>query len=48
MSNDSGSKLFQFPSPYRASGLLLHVTSLPAPYSVGDVGRAMIASINRR
>ena len=27
-----------FPSEYRASGLLLHVTSLPSPYGTGDVG----------
>jgi 4-alpha-glucanotransferase len=27
-----------FPPQYRASGVLLHVTSLPSPYGVGDVG----------
>ena len=27
-----------FPPDYRASGLLLHVTSLPSPYGIGDVG----------
>lgn len=27
-----------FPSGYRASGLLLHVTSLPSPYGIGDLG----------
>jgi len=27
-----------FPPAYRASGLLLHVTSLPSPYGIGDVG----------
>ncbi len=27
-----------FPLEYRASGLLLHVTSLPSPYGVGDLG----------
>jgi 4-alpha-glucanotransferase len=27
-----------FPAQYRASGVLLHVTSLPSPYGVGDVG----------
>jgi len=27
-----------FPPHYRASGVLLHVTSLPSPYGVGDVG----------
>jgi 4-alpha-glucanotransferase len=29
-----------FPPEYRASGLLLHFTSLPSPYGVGDVGPA--------
>ena len=27
-----------FPPGYRASGLLLHVTSLPSPYGIGDLG----------
>ena len=27
-----------FPPQYRACGLLLHVTSLPSPYGIGDVG----------
>ena len=27
-----------FPPQYRASSLLLHVTSLPSPYGIGDVG----------
>ena len=40
MSNDSSLKLPPFPSSYRASGLLLHVTSLPSPYGIGDVGPA--------
>jgi hypothetical protein len=29
-----------FGSDYRASGLLLHVTSLPSDYGIGDVGPA--------
>jgi len=41
-----------FPAGYRASGLLLHVTSLPSPYGIGDVGpaallRAMTKDSNR-
>ena len=36
MSNDSGPNLPPFPSSYRASGLLLHVTSLPSSYGIGD------------
>src|SRR5262245_20299040 len=27
-----------FQPDYRASGILLHVTSLPSPYGIGDVG----------
>jgi 4-alpha-glucanotransferase len=27
-----------FPPNYRASGILLHITSLPTPYGIGDVG----------
>jgi len=36
-----------FPSAYRASGLLLHVTSLPSPYGIGDVGPAALTWIDR-
>jgi 4-alpha-glucanotransferase len=32
---------------YRASGLLLHVTSLPSPYGTGDVGPAALTWIDR-
>ena len=39
------------PSPflpdYRASGLLLHVTSLPSRYGIGDVGPAALAWIDQ-
>src|SRR4029450_13048442 len=47
MSNDSSPKLPPFPSSYRASGLLLHVTSLPSPYGIGDVGPTAIAWIDK-
>jgi len=47
MSNDSSPKLPPFTSSYRASGLLLHVTSLPSPYGIGDVGPAAIAWIDQ-
>jgi 4-alpha-glucanotransferase len=41
MSDDSRpADLPPFPAEYRASGLLLHVTSLPSPYGIGDVGPA--------
>src|SRR5947208_7562290 len=36
-----------FPPEYRASGVLLHVTSLPSPYGIGDVGPAALAWIDR-
>ena len=36
-----------FPPNYRASGLLLHVTSLPSPYGIGDVGPSSLAWIDR-
>jgi 4-alpha-glucanotransferase len=36
-----------FPPQYRASGLLLHVTSLPARYGIGDVGPAALAWVDR-
>src|SRR4029453_5247686 len=36
-----------FPPAYRASGVLLHVTSLPTPYGIGDLGPAAVAWIDR-
>lgn len=36
-----------FPAGYRASGVLLHVTSLPSPYGIGDVGPSALAWIDR-
>jgi 4-alpha-glucanotransferase len=47
MSDDTGPNLPPFPSSYRASGLLLHVTSLPSRYGIGDVGPAAIAWIDQ-
>jgi 4-alpha-glucanotransferase len=35
-----------FAAGYRASGLLLHVTSLPSPYGIGDVGPAALGWID--
>ena len=35
-----------FPPQYRASGLLLHVTSLPSPYGIGDVGPTAVKWID--
>lgn len=36
-----------FPSECRASGLLLHVTSLPSPYGIGDLGPGALSWIDR-
>lgn len=35
-----------FPREYRASDLLLHVTSLQSPYGVGDAGPTAVSWIN--
>jgi 4-alpha-glucanotransferase len=40
-------RLPPFPAEYRASGLLLHVTSLPSPYGIGDLGPAAVAWVDR-
>ncbi|MGA8440085.1 MAG: 4-alpha-glucanotransferase [Candidatus Sulfotelmatobacter sp.] len=42
-----GSPVPPFPSEYRASGLLLHVTSLPSPYGIGDLGSSAFSWIDR-
>jgi len=36
-----------FPPEYRGSGLLLHVTSLPSSYGIGDLGPSAFAWIDR-
>src|ERR1700733_13966919 len=36
-----------FPPEYRASGLLLHVTSLPSPFGIGDLGSSAYSWIDR-
>jgi 4-alpha-glucanotransferase len=36
-----------FPAEYRASGVLLHVTSLPSRYGIGDLGPGALAWIDR-
>ncbi len=36
-----------FPGEYRAAGVLLHVTSLPSRYGIGDLGPAAFAWIDR-
>jgi 4-alpha-glucanotransferase len=43
----NGASLHSFLPQDRASGLLLHVTSLPSPYGVGDMGPAALAWVDR-
>jgi 4-alpha-glucanotransferase len=45
--NPNAKSVAPFPPEYRASGLLVHVTSLPSPYGVGDVGPSAVAWIDR-
>jgi 4-alpha-glucanotransferase len=48
MSNSGGPPhIPPFPPEYRASGLLLHVTSLPSPYGIGDLGSSAFSWVNR-
>ena len=35
-----------FPPDYRASGLLLHITSLPSPYGIGDLGSSAFSWVD--
>ena len=39
--------LIPFAAKYRASGVLLHISSLPSPYGIGDVGPAAFAAVDR-
>ena len=43
----SGTAFHHFHRRYRASGVLLHVSSLPSPYGIGDVGPAALAWVDR-
>jgi len=36
-----------FPPDYRSSGILLHVTSLPSPYGIGDLGPSAFSWVDR-
>jgi 4-alpha-glucanotransferase len=45
--NDESANVPPFPAEYRASGLLLHLTSLPSPYGIGDLGSSAFSWINR-
>src|SRR5579862_1902946 len=44
---EDGIILPPFPVDYRASGLLLHVTSLPSRYGIGDIGPGALAWVDR-
>jgi 4-alpha-glucanotransferase len=47
MSTDTrATNLPPFPPDYRACGVLLHVTSLPSPYGIGDLGPAAFAWVD--
>jgi len=45
--NGPTTSLSPFPLGYRASGVLLHVTSLPSPYGIGDLGPTALAWVDR-
>lgn len=45
--HNGGQKAPPFPADYRASGLLLHVTSLPSPHGIGDLGPEAFRWIDR-
>src|SRR5580658_7993242 len=45
--NDGRTNIPPFPPEYRASGLLLHVTSLPSPHGIGDLGSSAFSWIDR-
>jgi 4-alpha-glucanotransferase len=45
--SDRGASLPPFPTGYRASGVLLHVTSLPSAYGIGDLGPGAFAWVDR-
>jgi 4-alpha-glucanotransferase len=40
-------RLVPFPAGYRSSGVLVHVTSLPSPYGIGDLGPPATAWVDR-
>src|SRR3954470_20328244 len=44
--NHSPTRLPPFSPDHRASGVLLHVTSLPSPYGIGDVGPGALAWVD--
>src|ERR1700690_440799 len=48
MTNNGGAmNVPPFPPQYRASGFLLHVTSLPSPFGIGDLGSSAFSWVDR-
>src|SRR5215470_735590 len=45
--NSSVARVPPFPPDYRASGLLLHVTSLPSEFGIGDLGPSAFSWLDR-
>jgi 4-alpha-glucanotransferase len=43
----NGGGMASLASDYRASGILLHVTSLPSPYGIGDFGPTAMSWVDR-
>lgn len=46
MSGNGLTNVPPFPPAYRASGMLLHATSLPSPYGIGDLGSSAFLWVN--
>jgi len=46
-SNGGRANVPLFAPEYRSSGLLLHVTSLPSPYGIGDLGSSAFSWVDR-
>ncbi len=44
---DGAGSIPPFPSEYRSSGILLHVTSLPSAYGIGDLGPSAFSWVDR-
>src|SRR5690242_10770598 len=44
---DTLSSVSPFPPEYRAAGMLLHITSLPSRYGIGDLGPAAFEWVDR-
>ena len=47
ISSELQAALPPFRPRHRSSGVLMHVTSLPSPYGIGDVGPAAYAWVDR-